>query len=205
MRHTSTWRRLSALSALVLALSGSGTARGESPGEQRSPAPLPRVGVQVSAGMAGLLGDLGVQAGLPVWDVEVSTLYVRGRGGRLGGYLGIDLLSFSAAQQRSEGFYFEEGPIQILSFLYIANLCTLGHPRVQVCVGLGEGTVNTNGTGYRADFGTWNYHLRGAWTFLPNLSVVATGRFVGRVEQQVAGIDSSFSYWTSQLGLKYTY
>lgn len=63
----------------------------------------------------------------------------------------------------------------------------------------------TYGAGYRADFGTWNYHLRFAWSPLPQLSAVATGRFVGRVEQQVAGADSAFSYWTSELGVKYVY
>lgn len=165
----------------------------------------PRIGVQASAGVAGLVGDLGTQSGMPVWDVEISTLYRNGKGGHLGGYLGIDTLTFTAQRQPSDGFYFKEGPIRILSFLYIANLCTIGHERAQVCLGLGEGTVNVNGSGFRADFGTWNYHLRLAWSPLPNVSAVATGRFVGRVEQQVAGVDSAFSYWTSQLGLKYTY
>lgn len=185
---------------LTLALGWPGEAQAEAPARQ-----APRVGVQASAGVAGLVGDLGVQAGLPVWDVEISTLYRYGRGGRLGGYLGIDTLSFRAEQQQSDGFYFEEGPIRILSFMYIANLCTIGHERAQVCFGLGEGTVNTNGPAYRADFGTWNYHLRFAWSVLPELSVVGTGRFVGRVEQQVAGVDSNFSFGTSQVGLKYTY
>ena len=165
----------------------------------------PRIGVQASAGVAGLVGDLGVQGGMPVWDVEISTLYRNGHGGHLGGYLGIDMLTFRAEQQRSEGFYFKEGPVRILSFLYIANLCTIGNPRASVCLGLGEGTVNTNGPRYRADFGTWNYHLRFAWSPVQSMSVVATGRFVGRVEQQVEGVDSAFSYWTSQLGIKYTY
>ena len=165
----------------------------------------PRVGLQATAGVAGIVGDLGVQSGMPVWDVEISTLYRNGRGGRLGGYLGIDVLTFAAEQQESEGFYFQEGPIRILSFLYIANLCTIGNAHAQVCLGLGEGTVNTNGPGYRADYGTWNYHLRVAWSPLPQLSAVATGRFVGRVEQQVAGVDSAFSYWTSELGVKVVY
>lgn len=193
-------RKVSAALGLALGLGWPIVALGDTPPERAS-----RVGVQASAGVAGLVGDLGVQTGHLVWDVEISTLYMNGRGGRLGGYLGIDALTFTAQQEQTEGFYFQEGPIRILSFLFIANLCTIGHERAQVCLGLGEGTVNTNGSGYRADFGTWNYHLRFAWNLLPRMSVVATGRFVGRVEQQVAGVDSSFSYWTSQLGLKYTY
>lgn len=197
-------RAVSTTLSAVLALLSSLIARADAPSEP----PLergPRIGVQASAGVAGLVGDLGAQAGLPVWDVEISTLYRNGRGGRLGGYLGIDALTFRAAQQELEGFYFKEGPVRILSFLYIANLCTIHNARASVCLGLGEGTVNTNGSGYRADFGTWNYHLRFAWSPRPGWSAVATGRFVGRVEQQVAGVDSAFSYWTSQLGIKYTY
>ena len=166
-------------------------------------APAPRLGIQASAGVAGLVGDLGSQAGHPVWDIEISTLYRYSKGGHLGGYLGIDLLSFSATQE-SDGFYYDPGQVDILSFLFIANLCSIGHRHWEACIGLGEGTVNVNSGENRGDFGTWNYHLRAAWLLRSDLSIVATSRFVGRVEQEKDGVPSSFSYWTTQLGLKYS-
>lgn len=93
----------------------------------------------------------------------------------------------------------------MLSFLFVANLCWRALPALEGCLGLGEGTVNINAPGNRRDYGTWNYAAEIDWNPLSRLWVVARGRFIGRVEQQVEGVDSEFSMYTATGGLAWRF
>ncbi len=162
--------------------------------------PPPGVALRYNAGVAGFLGDLSDDRGRLVNEVEVDTLFVQRDDGRLRGYLGISTL-WTAAAHDGSAFPFDQGAeLRVLSFLFVAHLCARPDAPVSLCLGLGEGTVNVNEPGDRRDFGTWNYLARLDVEPWRGLVLSGQGRFIGRVEQQVAGVDSQFSFWTAQLG-----
>jgi hypothetical protein len=65
---------------------------------------------------------------------------------------------------------------------------------VLLCGGIGQGTVNVNGDDNRRDYGTWNYQTSLRFFPYKGLSVGLLGKYVGRVEQQVNGRDSQFTF-----------
>ena len=135
----------------------------------------------------------------------MDTLYVRSRSGRLSGHLSIDTL-WTHTQHDGEQFPFPaDAQLKVLSFLFVANLCWQPVQALSGCLGLGEGTVNVNAPQHRRDYGTWNYAAELDWRLASGLSLVARGRFIGRVEQQVDGVNAAFSLYTATGGLSWTF
>jgi hypothetical protein len=161
---------------------------------------VPAVALRYHVGVAGFLGDLSGDQGRLVNEAEVDTLFVQRPEGHLRGYLGITTL-WTRADHDGSAFPFDGGAeLNVLGFLFMANLC--GRPDVPVsgCLGLGNGTVNVNEPGDRRDYGTWNYLARVDVEPWRGLVLTAQGRYIGRVEQQVAGVNSAFALWTAQAG-----
>lgn len=161
----------------------------------------PAVALRYHVGVAGFLGDLSDDRGGIVNEAEVDTLFVQRPDGHLRGYLGITALWTHAAHDGTAFPFDTDADLRILGFLFVANLCARPDAPLAVCLGLGEGTVNVNEPGDRRDYGTWNYLARLDVEPWKGLVLTAQGRFIGQVEQQVAGVDSQFSFWTAQAGV----
>ena len=168
-------------------------------------AATPRVGVQYSAGVSGFTGDLSDDFGALTQEVHIKTLYVDGRAERLRGYLSMGMLTTQATHDGSDFAFPEGASLRVLSFLFVAHLCWRPTERLQGCLGLGEGTVNINAPRDRRDFGTWNYAAQLDLELTERLALVTTGRFIGSVEQQIAGRDAAFSLYTATAGLGWAY
>jgi hypothetical protein len=168
-------------------------------------APHQTLGIGYSAGVMGFLGDLSEDQARLVQEAQLETLYLKSASGRVRGHLAIGAL-WGHTQHDGEAFpYPPKAPLQLLSFLYVANLCWQPASELRGCLGLGEGTVNINARDFRQDYGTWNYAAELAWRPVPKLSVVARGRFIGAVEQQVKGVNAEFSLYTATAGVAWTF
>lgn len=154
----------------------------------------PDVGIQLSSGAARFSGDLSNDDTQAVVDLQIETLFVRASKLPLMGYLAIDAL-FTSASITQPAFPFKRGEeLQVRAFLFIPHLCVLPSDMVLFCGGIGQGTVNVNGDGNRRDYGTWNYQTSLRFFPYKGLSVGLLGKYVGRVEQQVNGKDSQFTF-----------
>lgn len=152
----------------------------------------PVVGVQYTPLAARFVGDLTDQTTL-AHSVQIKTLYLDAETLPLRAYLAIDTL-WTTAEHRGETFPYPAGAeLDVLGFLFIAHLCWRPALPLRVCGGLGQGTVNVNAARDARDWGTWNYQLQLDYDLSPHLSLIALGKAVGRVEQQVDGRDASFT------------
>jgi hypothetical protein len=173
--------------------------------EPAAPVRRDAVSLGYSAGVVGFLGDLSNDRARVLQEVQVETLFLRNASGRLGGHLAIAAL-WGDMHHDGDAFPFpEDADLKLLSFLFVANLCWRPVPSLEGCLGLGEGTVNINTPGHRRDYGTWNYAAEIDWNPIARLSVVARGRFIGAVEQQVEGVDADFSLYTATAGVAWTF
>lgn len=153
----------------------------------------PAVGVQYAALAARFVGDLGVDEPTLAHSVQIEALFVDADDWPLRGYLAIDVF-WTGATHRGDVFPYPAGAeLDVLGFLFIPHLCWRPAWPVAACGGIGQGTVNVNAPRDRRDWGTWNYQLRVEAEPVEHLSVFALGKYVGQVEQQVAGRDGAFA------------
>ena len=163
-------------------------------------------GVQYSAGIASFIGDLRGPEPVFVQDIQAKVLHVSTLEDHLRYYLAIDVL-ITGAQAEGGAFlgYPDGAELDVLSFLFIPMVCGAPNAALQVCGGIGQGTVNVNAENDRRDWGTWNYQAQIDVSPWPWLQLFALGKFVGAVEQQVDGVDSEFSFFTVTGGAGLTF
>ena len=163
-------------------------------------------GVQYSAGIASFIGDLRGPDVVFVQDIQAKVLHVSTLEDHLRYYLAIDVL-ITGAQAEGGAFlgYPDGAELEVLSFLFIPMVCGAPNAALQVCGGLGQGTVNVNAERDRRDWGTWNYQAQIDVSPWPWLQLFALGKYVGAIEQQVDGVDSSFSFFTLTGGAGLTF
>lgn len=169
------------LTALLPALLASGPA-----------SPTPYVGVQYAALGARFVGDLTQRTEL-AHSVQIKTLFIDGDDWPLRAYLAIDTVWTSTRHDGTRFPYPAGAELSVLGFLFIPHLCWRPSAPVQVCGGLGQGTVNVNAEGHRRDWGTWNYQLQVDVPLGQYASVFALGKSVGEVEQEVDGAPAAFT------------
>ena len=171
-----------------------GTAHAEAPGRVLS--------LQYTAGVASFIGDLRGPDPLFVNDVQIKVLHMSALEDRLRFHMAIDVLFMGARAEGGAFAGYDDGAeLRVLSFLFIPSVCGVPVPSIQVCAGIGQGTVNVNAEGDRRDWGTWNYQLQVDYAPLPWLQLIALGKYVGAVEQEVRGVDSQFSFVTATGGV----
>jgi hypothetical protein len=163
-------------------------------------------GVQYSAGIASFIGDLRGPDVVFVQDIQAKVLHVSTLEDHLRYYLAIDVL-ITGAQAEGGAFlgYPDGAELEVLSFLFIPMVCGAPNAVLQVCGGIGQGTVNVNAERDRRDWGTWNYQAQIDVSPWPWLQFFALGKYVGAIEQQVDGVDSSFSFFTLTGGAGLTF
>lgn len=174
-----------------------------------SPEPIPAArpndgavfGILLSAGSAAFIGDLSDDKGTAVVDLQLELLFVRSPRLPLSGFLAIDALFTSTSHTGADFPYAAGADLTIRGFLFIPHLCGHLGPVVDVCGGIGQGTVNVNSTGQRRDWGTWNYQLMARFHLWKGLSAALIAKYVGKVEQEVNGVGSDFSFFTGQAGV----
>jgi hypothetical protein len=164
----------------------------------------PKLGLQYAAGVSGFIGDLSESQGRLTQEVYVNTLFVENRNTTLSGHLSMGMLTTNTHHD-GDAFPFQpDTELKVLGFLFLAHLCAHPVDRLRGCLALGEGTVNVNESDNRRDYGTWNYATQAGFMLTERVSVVATGRLIGSIEQRFAGVDSAFSMWTATAELDWT-
>lgn len=174
---------------------------------EADPAPFVRhFGVQYSAGSASFIGDLRGPDVVFVQDIQAKVLHVSTLEDHLRYYLAIDVLITGAEAEGGAFLGYPDGAeLKVLSFLFIPMVCGAPNAALQVCCGIGQGTVNVNAARDRRDWGTWNYQAQLDVSPRPWLQFFALGKFVGAIEQQVDGVDSEFSFYTLTGGAGLTF
>lgn len=114
----------------------------------------------------------------------------------------IDITSFNSFFKNSNFEFSVKEPVSILSFSFAGTGC---HPtdKVDLCLGLGQGTVNVNSQKRRRDFGSWNYHFFSFFHINDYASAFLHTRYVGQVEIEDNGKKAEFGYKTVGLGISY--
>ena len=158
-------------------------------------------GVLLSAGSGAFIGDLSNEKGTTVVDLQLELLFVRANTLPLSGFLTINALFTSTHHTGSQFPYDDNAELTIRSFLFIPHLCGHLGDAVEFCGGIGQGTVNVNSEGQRRDWGTWNYQLMARFHLWKGVSAALIAKYVGKVEQEVDGVGSDFSFLTGQAGL----
>jgi hypothetical protein len=159
--------------------------------------------VSIEATMAAtrFVGDLGdAEVGLGV-DVQLKTLFVPIGRSRFSAHLAFDLF-LAWTEHAGDQFPYQPGAdLTIRGFLFLPNLCWDARATsTRLCGAIGQGTVNVNADGDRRDYGTWNYELSARQPIARGLFATVAAKYVGRVEQQVRGVDSYFSIVALRIG-----
>ena len=151
------------------------------------------VSVQTSAGATRFFGDLaGSDVGFGL-DVQVKTLFVRIGDSRFSAHLGFDLLLAWTDHVGTQFPFALNADLALRGFLFLPNLCWDASTSTRICGAIGQGTVNVNADGDRRDYGSWNYELSARVKIHKGLFANVSAKYVGQVEQQVGGVDSSFA------------
>lgn len=158
------------------------------------------VALQAGVAAARFFGDLGDSDVSAAADVQLKTLFIRIGKTRLTAHLAFDLLLAWTTHDGDQFPYGAGADLSVRAFLFLPNLCWDLAGRTRVCAAIGQGTVNVNATGDRRDYGTWNYEIAVRQKLYGGLFAGLTAKYVGRVEQQVDGVDSQFSLATLSLG-----
>lgn len=133
-----------------------------------------------------------LSVGWPFYQFENKSYYA---------YLQTELGMTNTAHDGLDFPYGPKASLRILHFLFIPTICKVW-TRTHLCGGIGQGTVNVNSHGNRRDYGTWNYVAALKYQIHKDLYALLSTKYVGKVEQQVAGKDTFFSYSTYLLGIE---
>lgn len=164
----------------------------------------PTVGLQFGGAAAVFLGDLNQRTELPVLDFQIKTLFYKN--GAFMSYLAIDVLTLSTINQSERFLFASDANLRVLAFLFIPHVCYLAASQhVSICGGIGQGTVNVNSDSNRRDYGTWNYQVQVDYYVADGWSVGLQAKYVGRVEQEIDGVDSFFTFVTAGLSVGWMY
>ncbi len=159
------------------------------------------VSIEASLATTRFVGDLGdAEVGLGI-DVQVKTLFVPIGRSRFSAHLAFDLF-LAWTEHAGAQFPFPAGAdLSIRGFLFLPNLCWDARATsTRLCGAIGQGTVNVNTDGHRRDYGSWNYEVSARQPITRGLFATIAAKYVGQVEQQVAGVDSAFSIVALRLG-----
>lgn len=160
----------------------------------------PVIGVQYAPMAAHFTGDLSDSTRL-AHDVQIKTFYIDAKRWPIRSYVAIDVM-WTSAEHTGDRFAYPAGAeLNVLAFLFRLNTCWRPSARFDLCLGLGQGTVNVNADRDRRDWGTWNYQLQSDVALTDTFSVFAIGQYIGEVEQEIAGRPASFTILTAGGGL----
>jgi len=152
----------------------------------------PAVGVQYGPMVARFIGDLSDETTLG-HSVQIKTLYIDAETLPIRAYFAFDIM-WTATEHRGDRFLYPAGAeLDVLGFLWRPNLCWHPDLPIEICGGIGQGTVNVNAEKDRRDWGTWNYQLQLDVALADHITVFAQGKYVGEVEQEIDGVPAAFT------------
>lgn len=164
----------------------------------------PAIGVQYAPLIARFTGDLSAETTF-AQSVQIKTLYVDAATLPLRGYFSIDVMWTGTRHTGTRFAYPANSDLDVLGFMFRGNLCWTPDGPLDVCLGLGNGTVNVNAAKDRRDWGTWNYQLQVDYALGDTLGVFALGQYIGEAEQEIDGVAASFTMLTAGGGLSATW
>lgn len=160
----------------------------------------PVFGVQYAPMAARFVGDLSDETTL-AHGVQLKTFYLDAERWPIRSYVAIDVMWTATTHTGSHFRYPAGADLRVLAFLFRLNTCWMPTERFDVCLGLGQGTVNVNAPKDRRDWGTWNYQVQTDYALTDSISVFLLGQSIGEVEQEIAGVPAAFTILTAGGGI----
>lgn len=156
-----------------------------------------------SAGVAGFTGNLSSERDSLFHDFQISFLHQSNQ--KIEGHLSFDVMTLSTVHT-GKTFPFDSGVnLRLLNFFMIPSICYRFVDHFRSCAGIGIGTVNVNSETQRRDYGSWNYQIQAQYFLYDAWSIQALVKYVGEVEQTVAGAASQFGFYAFGIGLGWSY
>lgn len=111
--------------------------------------------------------------------------------------------SKTSLNNKGSGFALEsEEDLSVSTIAFIPSFCHLA-TKVQLCGGIGQGTVNVNGSEERRDFGSWTY-TAAAKFFWDQYSIMTMARYVGQIEEESDGLEREMGFKSVAVGIGYS-
>jgi hypothetical protein len=145
-------------------------------------------------------GSLKDEAARPFYGLNLSWLAAVTTAFGVGFQIDYSKTSLS---NNGAGFTLEsEKDLDVSTISFIPSLCHLAS-KMQLCGGIGQGTVNVNGTEERRDFGSWTY-TAAAKFFWDQYSFMTMARYVGQIEETTAEGDREMGFKSLGIGIGYS-
>ena len=161
-------------------------------------------GIAFAVGESSFHGNFSSTPSALNYEIQFQTLFFESSFLSIEGFLSIEAMFLQVDLQPSGGFHFSANEkTKVNTFLFAPTVCNSGV--FQVCLGLGQGTVNVNQAQTRRDYGTWNYRALLRYKVMEGLRIFVQGKYVGEVEIEDGALASDFSVLPISTGLVYRF
>ena len=163
-----------------------------------------QLAIAASIGTSSFSGDLSNENSATNYEIQFHTLFLKSKRLPIEAYLSIEAMFMRAELKSINGFPFNTTETaKINTFLFAPTVCNTG--TLQICFGLGQGTVNVNQEKTQRDYGTWNYRLLLKYALNKKIKAFSQIKYIGKVEVVNGSTEGHFSIFPISAGLSYKF